>query len=508
MKILYIGNETIDTDLKVTELAKKEGTVNHGLISDVSQDISKEGYYHTSVSDLSNGDIISIAANFNYVELLDQPKENYPHYKNLVSTLRLMYDLEMKNIVDVVYANNKNAQEFMYWRNFLRKNKSFCYYPFAVLVNTISVDDVQSTSICSKNNIPVTKINEIKDWKSDPNYNKLREKMLAGEMMPEYCSDCYNREKEGQESTRQYETLEWAERMSAKTIEDFTSIRSPMYYEIRPSNKCNIMCRTCDDGHSHLIEKEWKKYKEIPLQPWRFKNTAWDHIDFSNIEKIYVGGGEPTIITEFYDFLRRCIAEGKTDFELAIGTNGMKFSDTLLKLLDNFSKVVFSFSYDGYGKVNDYIRWLSDFDTIVKNGRMLQERGHKIGLQTVFSMYSITRMHEIFEFYDQEYPMSGLLVQVGTGKDDTYMPYNHPCPELVLESLRRCQKTKTYYTNGRSVKSMIDLLIDHYSNSTFKVDLDLLRKFYEFNDKLDRYRNSHLGDYIPELEEARKTYGI
>jgi hypothetical protein len=88
------------------------------------------------------------------------------------------------------------------------------------------------------------------------------------------------------------------------------------------------------------------------------------------------------------------------------------------------------------------------------------------------------------------------------------LPYNHPCPELVVESMRRCQQTKIYYINGRSVKSTVDLILEHYSNPKYKVDIELLRKFYEFNDKLDSYRNSRLGDYIPELEQARKIYGI
>jgi organic radical activating enzyme len=413
-----------------------------------------------------------------------------------------MYDLDL-NGNNVVYRNNTNAQQFMYWRNFLKENKSFCFYPFLALV-----DNIDSTCICPKSRKVITQLKDITNWHTDPDYGKLREKMIAGELNPEHCSDCYAREAEGQESTRQYETLEWTERIHATSIDDFISVKTPMYYEIRPSNKCNIMCRTCDDGHSHLIEKEWKKYGEIPLVEWRFTNTVWDKIDFTNIEKIYVGGGEPTIITEFYDFLRKCIAEGKTDFELAIGTNGMKFSNTLVELLDQFSKVVLSFSYDGYKKVNDYIRWGSDFDTVVANAQMLQSRGHKIALQSVFSMYSITRMYEVFEFYDREYPMSGLLVQVGAGQDDTFMPFNHPCPDLVLESMQRCQQTKTYYANGRSIKSMIDLIIDHYSKPDYKVDVELLRKFYEFNDKLDRYRNSQLDDYIPELAEARQLYGV
>ena len=43
----------------------------------------------------------------------------------------------------------------------------------------------------------------------------------------------------------------------------------------------------------------------------------------------------------------------------------------------------------------------------------------------------------------------------------------------------------------------------HYDKN-FKLDLEKLKAFFEFNDKLDQSRNIKLADYIPELEAARK----
>lgn len=503
MRILFLGNETADTDLKVTELAKKDSTTNHGLISSPLQDISAGGYYHTSVIDITPGDIINLAGKFDTVIMLDQPKESYKHYKAVITTVRLMFDLEDLKI-NVIYRDNQVAKNIIHWKEFLQKNKSFCFHAFLAVIN-----DLGSTILCPKKALPLAKLEDIVDWQTEPNYLDIRNKMAAGEPIPDRCQDCYDREAEGQESTRQFETIEWAEKLSLHSVDDFFAVKNPTFYEIRPSNKCNIMCRTCDDGHSHLIEKEWKQHGTIPLiESWKFVNTPVENINFESARRIYFGGGEATIMPEFYDFLRKAIELGRTDFELEIGTNGMKFSNTLVELLDHFSDVNLAFSFDGYQRVNDYIRWGSDWDTIVRNSHMLEERGHKISLQSVFSMYSITRMHEVFEFYDREYPISGALVQIGTGLDNMVLPYNHPCPELVVESMRRCQQTNIYYMNGRSVKSTVDLILKHYSNPKYKVDIELLRKFYEFNDKLDSYRNSRLGDYIPELEQARKIYGI
>jgi pyruvate-formate lyase-activating enzyme len=499
-KILVLGNETDATNTATAELAAVDGVDNCGLLSNISTDIL-DGYYHTSTADLVPGDIVAVASKFDLVIMLDQPQASYPHFKSFLMTLKVMIDLDA-NGINVQYRNNQHTQNTLQWVEFLKTNKSFCFHPFLALIS-----DTDSTHICPKNLNPIIRLDELNDWQTDVEYNKIRTSMANGELIPDRCSDCYNREAEGQESTRQFETLEWAERLELKTVDDFFNVKSPAYYEIRPSNLCNIMCRTCDDGHSHLIEREWKTI-DIPLVDWKFTNNTFDKMDVSSAKRVYWGGGEPTIMPEFYEFLEKCIADGNTSFDLEVGTNGMKFSDKLLTLLDQFTSAYFAFSFDGYKEINDYIRWKSKFDTVVKNAHMILDRGHGISVQSVFSIYSITRMHEVFEFWDSEFPKAGALVQVANGLEQMVMPFNHPCPELVVESMKRCQQTKVYYMLGRSVKSQVDLMVDYYSNPSYNVNIDLLTKFYKFNDKLDQARNSRLIDYIPELANARTIYGI
>jgi sulfatase maturation enzyme AslB (radical SAM superfamily) len=256
-----------------------------------------------------------------------------------------------------------------------------------------------------------------------------------------------------------------------------------------------------------LIKKEFKTLG-IPIKQLAFTNTPFNKINFNTVERIYLGGGEPTVMPEFYEFLRQCIENKSTNFELQIGTNGMKYSDTLLNLLDNFSQVCFSTSFDGFKEINDYIRWKSNFDVIVANSRIARKRGHVVSLQTVYSMYNATRLHTLFDFFDKEFPESSLLVQVANGFDDIFLPYNHPCPDMVIESMKKCKETKIYYSNGRSLKSMIDLMLDYYQRPDYTVDVVKLKKFYDYNDKLDQSRGSKLKDYIPELAEARKIYNL
>jgi MoaA/NifB/PqqE/SkfB family radical SAM enzyme len=505
MKILLIGNETSNTDSLAASYAKKNNVKNYGLILDPFFNPIEDGYYHTSLADLSPGSIIqNLASKFDLIELLDQDIETYPHYKSFVTTLRMMYDLELLNY-PVVFRNKKNSQDFIHWKELLKDNKSFCFYPYLSMVEKNNGE----LQLCPKNDFSIKKFKDIVNWQQDPDLNIIRDKMEAGiPMEGTICQICKIEEKLGKESARQFETLEWAMRISAKNYSDFRKNKNPIYYEVRPSNVCNIKCRTCTDGFSHLIAREYKTIN-FPLVDWKFDSIELDSINLDEVQSVYFGGGEPTIMPELYSFLRKCISHGKTNFDLNIGTNGIKISDTLMDLLNDFPNVCFAFSFDGFGPVNDYIRWGSKFDLQVENSRKLRNRGHKVSLQTVFSMYNLTKLHEIYEFYDREFSNSSLLINLaGYEEWQNFSSINHPLPELVLSSLKKCTKTETYFNNGRSSKSNVDSLIEYYSNTNYKCDVNLLKLFYDYNDKLDNSRGSKLSDYIPELAEARKLYNI
>lgn len=497
-KVLCIGNETRRTDELVSQLAINNNTTNHGLISTDDFCTVEPGYYHTSIADLPAGTIVlNLAPQFDSIIMLDQDVESYPHWKSFVNTFRLMIELEKKGF-NTIFRNNGSNRNIMYWYNLLNTNKSLCVYPWINLIN-----DYGSAVMCQKNSDPVTKIESIIDWSSDPSFMPIRNNMLAGIQIPDKCQICYEREEAGGESARQFESLEWAIDLKLNSEQDLKNIKQPVLYEIRPSNKCNIMCRMCDDKHSHLIEEENKRIGiPVTTDVWKMQDFPYNKIDFGTVKRIYWAGGEPTIMPEFYSFLRRCIDQNQTNFDLCIGTNTQKISNTLLDLLDEFPRVTFSTSFDGYKKINDYIRWGSDFDTIRQNCFRILERGHTLSFQTVPSMYNATRLHEVYEFYDRDFPGCNSLVQPA-GMTDSYLgPWHNPLREQVLESMYRCRETKVYYNGGRNTNHLVDEIVNRFEN--YDYDPVILAKFFEYNDRLDQARGSQLGEYIPELEQARQ----
>lgn len=499
-KILCIGNETEQSDHIVTTIAAAENSTNHGLISSPDFVPMVAGFYHTSLADIPAGAIAQqLAKKFDQIMMLDQDVDQYPHFKSFVNTFRLMIELE-KNKFDTKFRDNACNESIIYWYNLLHTNKSMCVYPFIGLQN-----DYGRATLCQKNTMEVAKSESIVDWQTAPGFTPIRNNMIDGIKMPHNCDICYEREEHNGESARQFESLEWFIRLKLTTPEDLKKITHPVYIEVRPNNKCNIMCRMCDDISSDLIAKENKKFgfpMRLDHHPPMQGTVPYDKINFNTLQRIHWSGGEATVQPEFYAFLRKCIKEKHVNFDLSIGTNGKKISDTLLGLLSEFPMVTFSVSFDGYKKVNDYIRWGTEFDALRENCYRILRSGHNLAFQTVFSMYNATRIHEVYEFYDREFPAQNTLVQPASKVDAYLGPWHNPLKQQVLESMYRCKETKVYYNCGRNTNNLVDEVISRHEQHDYNPAI--LKRFFQYNDNLDRARKSNLIDYIPELDQARK----
>lgn len=500
-KILYLGSNNIDTDIQVSTLARVNNTVNHGLLTENNKKVQEPGYYHTSLIDLSTGNIISLAKYFDMIILLDQSPEKWSHPTLLETTYKLIIELDKAGF-NVQYKTNENIKSFDYWHNLVQKNKSICIHPWI-----LQMQENGQNVLCPRSTVNITSESQKNiNWHDNEGYKTVRNNMLEGKLLNDHCKICYDYESRGIESYRQFETKEWAARLNLTTIEDLESISGPMYFEVRLNNKCNLMCRSCNPDFSNLIEKELKKFKivhpTIPVKTYKYSNLA--HIDINKLtemSRVYLTGGEPTVMIEVYNWMQECIDKNKTNFDFTLGTNGQRINKKFLNLTKYFSNLNFSVSLDGFGIINDYWRWGSNFQTIIKNMHTLQDQGHNISINCVPGIYNVTNLHLLLEFLDREFPLTIIYMQLNS------LPiqdaYNHPNANLVLESMEQCKQTSVYYSNGKSCKTTIDSLYDYYSKNP-TCDLKSLREFFDYNDKLDQARNVRLIDYIPELEECRK----
>jgi sulfatase maturation enzyme AslB (radical SAM superfamily) len=426
--------------------------------------------------------------------MLDQPKEQYSHPDAFYKTVTLIKNLPNGKFIDPGYTNSIN-----FFETLVETNKSFCIFPFIELLTNQRSDGF--TTVCCRSTTPVAHVSEIIDWQTNKSYQAIRNNMLNGVPIPDHCSSCYKLESKNIRSARQQETVEWANRLNLKSLQDLNQITHPSYYEIRPSNICNLQCRMCGPTNSHLIGREYKKINLVAEIPPK-ERSDFSIVNFTNLKKLYVAGGEPTAMTEFYEFLDLCIQQNKTDFEFLINTNATKLSNRFKKQLKEFSNIQFIVSIEGVGPLNHYIRWPSDWNTIVENMNYLRKNRHFITTNTTVSIYNVLGLYDLLKFFDDNFP--GMLVHCSScvSQNDILSGFEFPYPELALRKLLPIQQLRCY-KNDRLLKSFIDGIITHYQ-STPEIDLRRLKLFFEFNDKLDRSRDIKLVDYIPELEQARK----
>jgi pyruvate-formate lyase-activating enzyme len=506
IRVLCLGNNTEDTDLQTRDLAVAAQMHYHGLLSEQHQpfdslDYSNPGYYHTSVVDIQQGNLKQLIDQFDKVIMLDQPIDQWNHPNEFHNTIKLI----KSSTTSVEFLNTDAIKPAEVFDNLLKNNKSFCIFPFIQLHTTYDY-----TQVCCRSAEPVTKLKDLKDFSTDPSYRRIRKSMLEGEMLENYCGGCYNGEKQGIVSARLSETTEWVYRLGIKNLEDLNTIKKPALYDIRPSNKCNLTCRICSPDDSHLIEKEYKKLKlMMPIKTTvnidKHQTNSFDLIEFDNIKKLQVAGGEPTIMLEFFAFLEKCIATGNTDFEINVTTNGTNLSDRLKKLVKQFKDFSWVFSIDGYNELNYYSRYPSDWSKIVDNWHYHLSQKAPVTVNTTISIYNIDSLDVLFRWIDKEFPNT--LISCNNVHNPTYLnPLLFPDRSAALRSLEQVMQTNCY-KNNKILSSTIDSLYQQFVRRT-EINQPLLKEFFKFNDLLDQNRKIYLKDFVPNLDRHREKYSV
>jgi MoaA/NifB/PqqE/SkfB family radical SAM enzyme len=465
----------------------------------------KPGCYHIGPVSMQQKDIIDASKHFDRIVLLDQTQEQYSHSRIFLAMWKLVNDMAELGIkVDVM--NSENMQYLYDWEEYFVKNKTFCIDPWVLMHDGLS----GYTNLCGRNWKKIKPRKKIHDWSTDPEYSSIRKKMLAGKTVSG-CEGCYKFEDKGIRDMRWTDSFDWITRLKIKSVDDLKKFKDPVYFEVRPSNKCNLMCRMCSPRWSHLIQDETKQIDDVKFQDIVQKfpdseilnNSSFDKLNLDTLERVYIAGGEPTVMPEVYEFLRKCVKEDKTDFELNINTNAVKISEPLFDLFKQFKRLWFTCSIDGTPRTTEYVRWGTDSAKQIENIHRLKNNGAGIHFISVVSIYNVHEIGDTMAFFDDEFPYATIQLNRGAYKNDLLTAWNHPMKDKVLESILQAKKTRCYYHQERGSKPIIDALEQHYqSNQTF--DRQKLKDFFYYNDTLDKKRGCKLIDYIPTLEECRK----
>ena len=219
----------------------------------------------------------------------------------------------------------------------------------------------------------------------------VRLTMLEGKI-PASCVKCHKEEANGVASKRIWETGTWVEdgidleELVKQTEEDGTVPEQLVYLDLRLGHTCNLKCIMCSPHDSSQWVADHKKVYPLFQAKELKEQMAWDRKDFDNfwhenpdfwkemyaqipnLKQVYFAGGEPLMIKEHKLFLEEIIRQGYADKILVrYNTNGLLIDDEIIDLWSKFRLVKVGVSIDAVGERNRYIRFPTEWDTVVKN---------------------------------------------------------------------------------------------------------------------------------------------
>ncbi len=317
-------------------------------------------------------------------------------------------------------------------------------------------------------------------------------KLLEHDVWPKYCSNCKNIESQDrQDSVRLGGNRAYA---------DYTS--DDITLEIRPGNVCNFACQTCWPEASSRVSHYYHQAKLIDIKNVNSKSI--DNFDFllpvaGRIKDVVLLGGEPFYDKSCKKFLSWALEHLSAN--ITMFTNG---SYVDLEFLRNYNKkIILVFSLDAFGKPAEYIRYGTEWDTVLNNYQQTKSISNvevRVNITTsVFNYYYLT---DLINFLSADWPA---VVTFGVPRLTYFLETTVPLelrPKLIdqLELANNIIwqsniETGQQHNAANSIKSIITNL------KTLEWNLENHQTLCDFITKMDRVKNISVYDYCVFLSD-------
>lgn len=371
-------------------------------------------------------------------------------------------------------------------------------------------------------------INTYQEIMNSDKMKQVRVDLMNGVKIKE-CEACWKDEALGKKSMRKNNrsVMYDLDELLSKTHPDGT-LEDPkmLYMDFRFSNLCNLGCQTCGSPLSSTIANK-KKEKEALKDTinLRFKNVlsergtitsfVYARPDFLEVDVIpylddckefYFAGGEPLMHQEHLDILNYLNEHNHYNKRLVYSTNLTltKWKGTdFLSVWQNFNKILFWCSIDGFGDELEYIREYSSHDKIFSNLEKILQlkeanpvKQFKVNIAYTHSIYNAYTVKEFFQYlYD-----TGLLDRVDF-VEINYAFNDHNSPSILPDFAKKELKEKRKLDRESEVmqyafKRFGKKLETYYD--TLDTVIDETLKPNEF----DKLINDKLKDHMPKIKKA------
>jgi len=405
------------------------------------------------------------------------------------------------------------------------RSKTFCVFPFfnlnsntdgsVKLCCTVRDNSHLKKSDGTEFNLGQDSIEEI--WNNEHMQN-ARWKMLVGEEVSD-CQVCYRHEKLSGSSSRTESNKKYQSDINViKSVNEFlhnskVSLDKLTSLELRLGNTCNLACNSCWGGSSSKVNEErqrildketenkkyqvmWASERNIPadINKW-FKNETYkDTMQkvSGNLKRIYLTGGEPTLIKENRTLLKNLIESNNTDCFVSFTTNGTTAEGELLDLMSHFPNNEIQISIDGVGYEGNYIRHPLNWQEFDNNFTAIAALPNiKIVVYSVISAYNLFSLPDIWRYLDNkaEYrPVGWYPIFLD---NPNFMRTTIWSSEMRSDAVIKMQEAEGQlkHLNRYVGQEVFQKIYEYYYSEEYQKDK--ISEFLEFNRLLDKHRGTN-----------------
>ena len=394
------------------------------------------------------------------------------------------------------------------------ENKNFCIKPF----NSVNINTDGNINTCCRIQPKLSKFkgdskfyNLKKDtvksfWNSD--YLKHLQGEFSNEQRPSECQSCWSDEKKNFKSERQWANNHYKIIGNKKPEYYLKHLKKenlpyPEDYNLNISNLCNLKCYMCGgkDSSKLLVENvnlgiEDVKQKDFDIPIEKVVEMINEMLK-NKVTNITLQGGEPLMNPKIISLLKNLA--GKKDFakniSVWITTNGTQYSPLILNTLQKFKTVKIIFSIDGIGKVNDYMRYPSQWNVIENNVKnYLNLKNASFQITYTIQNLNLLYIKKMIDFCQE----MKIYLKFNLLTTPSYLKLN-VLPEQTLllagKIISKLPNDIIHVENLQGIKNLVNQALERQDTDQ---DLEVFKKIMK---KRDAYRKISMKNYLPELAE-------
>jgi|TARA_R110001606_G_scaffold332655_1_gene480508 sulfatase maturation enzyme AslB (radical SAM superfamily) len=238
----------------------------------------------------------------------------------------------------------------------------------------------------------------------------------------------------------------------------------------------------CNPGNSSKWFEDIKIYEKYENEYTDSRDELdWEWIYSQCVDRadhIYIAGGEPFYMKPVQKFLKDLSNNpwNCQNTHITIQTNGISNTPAFLKILSKFDKIHFGISVDGWGDVNDLIRFPTKHDELMVGiQELIDVNPHRLDYNITVQAMNLLNIDTLVEEFDSR----GFLLT--KNQSEPYSIFNLRNP---------------FYLNINALKPEV------IENSDIK---EKYIKGYIEEYKYDPENNIRMQNYLLELDKARGT---